>query len=106
MIRRMTKLLHETVADARTHEQDRAAEALLAFLNGSQDDCGFLSDSGGAGQLHRTDCPGFELEQITVALRSKLQNDDREPHTRGIAGAGCKVAGDVNPSAVECLFKF
>jgi hypothetical protein len=38
MLRRMTELIHETVADVRPHGQDRAAEALLAFLNGSKDD--------------------------------------------------------------------
>ena len=46
----MTKLLEQVVEDLRTlsrEEQDRAAKALLAFLDGSQDDFRLMAGSGG-----------------------------------------------------------
>jgi hypothetical protein len=62
--------------------------------------------AGSAGQLHCTDCPAFELEQITFTLRGTLQNDGRELRARCIVGGGSNVAGDGRPCPVECLLKF
>ena len=67
--------------------------------------CGWLV-SGSAGQLHRTDCAGFELKQITISIRRELQDDGRELQARRIAGVARKVVGDGSPSPVERLFKF
>ena len=61
---------------------------------------------GSAGQLHRADGSAFQLKQIAVTVRSKLQNDCRELQARCIAGAACEVASDCSPSPVEGLSEF
>jgi hypothetical protein len=61
---------------------------------------------GSAGQLHRADGSAFQLKQIAVTVRSKLQNDCRELQARCIAGAAREVASDCSPSPVEGLSEF
>ena len=58
------------------------------------------------GQLHRADGSAFQLKQIAVTVRSKLQNDCRELQARCIAGTACEVASDCSPSPVEGLSDF
>ena len=56
--------------------------------------------------MHRTDCSAFQLQEIAVSFRGKVQNNRRELEARSVAGIAVEVTANRSPCLIEGLSEF